>query len=348
VGGGGASAWSAGLAASYEADLFGRVSAAVAAARADADAQQAVLRDLQLVLQADVAQTYLRLRALDAELATLERNAQLWAEHVGLTERRVQLGDAGEFDLARARTELSNARGDALAVRTERARAEHALALLIGRAAPGFTQPAAPLQAELVLPQVPAGVPARLLERRPDIAAAGSAVQAAQARIGVARATLLPDLTLQASGDGRGPNVGDLFGGAGRTAWLLRALLAVPLFDGGRRHAAIAQSEAVYDEVAAAWRARVLEAATEVEDSLAAVRLLEQRHAEAGDAVRAARRAAELAELLYRSGRTGYLELLDARRNLARAERLAAQVNGSRAAASVALIRALGGGWDAA
>ncbi|HAT33719.1 MAG TPA: RND transporter [Janthinobacterium sp.] len=338
--------WQAGLTASYELDLFRRIGAASKAAEADAQAQQASYGALMLVLQADVAQTWFRLRATDAELRSLERTAQLWEEHVSVTQRRYELGDIGEFDLVRARTELAGARADAIGLQNQRAQFEHGLAVLLGRPAASFGAPARPLEADLVLPRIPAGLPSSLLERRPDIGAAQRALEAAQARIGVARSSLLPSLTLGGGGAGVGGTVGELFGGAGRS-WLFDAVLAMPLFDGGRRQAGIARSEAVYDEAAATWRLQVLQAFAEVEDNVAGLRILARQSAQVDSALQSAQRAADLAQQLYRGGRSSYLDLLDARRNLARVERNAVQLRGSRAVATVALIRALGGGWDA-
>jgi multidrug efflux system outer membrane protein len=341
------SSYTASLSASYEVDLFGRVAANVAAARQDAGAAQASYRSVLLALQADVAQTWLRLRALDAELETVERAVRLRAESVGVNQRRFELGDIGEFDLARARTELATTRAEAVGLQRQRTTAEHALAVLLGRPAAHFSAGASPLPEDAVLPQVPAGLPSTLLERRPDIASAQRSMEAANARIGVARAAMFPALNISAAGGGVGGTVAEVFNWSSRS-WVLGALLNLPLIDGGRNAANIARSEAALEEAVGAYRQSVLGAFAEVEDNLAGLRILAEQGEQLDQAVVSARRSAALARKLYEAGRSSYLDLLDAQRNLAAAERGAVQLRGSRAVTTVALIRALGGGWDAA
>lgn len=339
-----ATTYNARLSASYEVDLFGRVSAGVAAARGDAAATLANYRSVLLALQADVAQTYFRLRATDAELDTFERTVQLREQSVRITQSRFDNGDIGEFDLARAKTELSTARAEAVGLQRQRATLEHALALLLGKPAGSFALAPGPLGEAALLPAIPAGLPSALLERRPDIAVAQHAMEAANARIGVARAAMFPSLTLGAGAGGVGTSFADVFNWSSRT-WLLGAGLAAPLIDGGRNKANVRRSEAALDEAVAAYRQSVLGAFAEVEDNLAALRVLAAQARDIDDALVSARRSADLAQKLYDAGRSGYLELLDAQRNLATVERSAVQLRGSRAVATVALVRALGGGW---
>jgi multidrug efflux system outer membrane protein len=336
--------YTARLTASYEVDLFGRVSSNVAAARNDAATAEATYRSVLLALQADVAQTYFRLRATDAELDTLARTVQTREENVKVNQRRFDLGDIGEFDLARARTELSSTRAEAIGLQRQRATTEHALAVLLGKPASDFTAGASPLLDAALMPVIPAGLPSALLERRPDIAAAQRAMEASNARIGVARAAMFPALNIGASGGGVGGAFSDVFKISSRS-WLLGALLSAPLIDGGRNKANVARSEAVLDESVAAYRQSVLVAFAEVEDNLAGLRILDGQAGQIEDAVVSARRSAELAQKLYDAGRSSYLELLDAQRNLAAVERTAVQLRGNRAVTTVALIRALGGGW---
>jgi multidrug efflux system outer membrane protein len=196
------------------------------------------------------------------------------------------------------------------------------------------------------MPSIPAGLPSSLLERRPDIAAALRTMEASNARIGVARAAMFPALTLNASGGGVGDTVAEVFAWNSRS-WLLGALLSAPLIDGGRNEARVARSEAAFEESVAAYRQSVLAAFAEVEDSLAGLRILAAQAARTDEALVSARRTADLAQKLYDAGRSSYLELLDAQRNLAAVERGAVQLRGSQAMTTVALIRALGGGWDA-
>lgn len=338
--------YSAHLTASYEVDLFGRVASNVAAARNDAEGSLATYRSVLLSLQADVAQAYFRLRATDAELDTLAETVRLREENVKVNQRRFDHGDIGEFDLSRAKTELATTRAEAIGLQRQRATVEHALAVLLGKPASSFNAMASPLRDASLLPDIPAGVPSTLLERRPDIAAAQLAMEAANARIGVARAAMFPSLNLGASAGGASSVASSIFSSGGK-AWLLGALLAAPLIDGGRNNANVARSEAVLEESVAAYRQSVLAAFAEVEDNLAGLRVLGGQTREIEDALVSARRSADLAQKLYDAGRSSYLELLDAQRNLAAVQRSAVQLRGNRAITTVALVRALGGGWDA-
>ena len=338
--------YSASLSASYEVDLFGRVSANVEAARQDAGASEASYRSVLLSLQADVAQQWFRLRALDAELATVDDAVRLREESVRVNQRRFDLGDIGEFDLTRAKTELSATRAEAIGLQRQRTNAEHALAVLLGRPAARFTASTSPLPDSVALPPIPPGLPSTLLERRPDIAAAQRAMEAANARIGVARAAMVPALNINAAGGGVGGTMAEVFNWSSRS-WVLGALLSLPIIDGGRNKANVTRSEAALEEAVAAYRQSVLVAFAEVEDNLAGVRILAEQGNEVEDALRSARRSAELARKLYDAGRSSYLDLLDAQRNLAAVERSAVQLRGNQALTTVALIRALGGGWDA-
>ncbi len=341
-----ATSYNARLTASYEVDLFGRVSSNVAAARNDAATVEANYRSVLLSLQADVAQTWFRLRATDAELATVEQTVRLREENVKVNQRRFDLGDIGEFDLSRAKTELATSRAEAIGLQRQRTTAEHSLAVLLGKPAADFTAAVNPLTEAGALPGIPGGLPSSLLERRPDIAAAQRAMQASNARIGVARSAMFPALTISADGGGVGPAFADVFRWSSRS-WLLGALLSMPVIDGGRNRANITRSEAVLEESVGTYRQTVLTAFAEVEDNLAGLRILSGQTAQIDDAVVSARRSADLAQKLYDAGRSSYLELLDAQRNLAAVERTAVQLRGDRAITTVALIRALGGGWDA-
>ncbi len=204
-------AYNATLSASYEVDLFGRVSSNVAAARGDAAQVEANYRSVLLSLQADVAQTYFRLRATDAELATVEQTVRLREESVKVTQRRFDLGDIGEFDLSRAKTELATTRAEAIGLQRRRATTEHALAVLLGKPAAAYTAGNSPLLDSALLPAIPTGLPSSLLERRPDIAAAQKAMEASNARIGVARSAMFPALNITAYGGGAAGHFSDVF-----------------------------------------------------------------------------------------------------------------------------------------
>ena len=336
--------YTARLTASYEVDLFGRVGNNVSAAQADAAAGEATFRSVLLALQADVAQTYFRLRATDAELAFLRETVRLREENVRINQRRFDLGDLGELDLARSKTELSTTRSEAIALERQRAQLEHALAVLLGKPAAAFSADSNPLLASSTLPGIPAGLPSALLERRPDIAAAQRAMIAANARIGVAKSAMFPALRLTAAGGGESADLSDVFKWSSRT-WLVGALLSMPIIDGGRNRANIARSEAALEESVAGYRQSVLTAFAEVEDNLAGLRTLAGQAQAIDEAVASARRSTELAGKLYEAGRSSYLDVIDAQRNLAAVERSAVQLRGARATTTVALIRSLGGGW---
>jgi multidrug efflux system outer membrane protein len=333
------------LTASYEVDLFGRVSASVNAAREDAAGADATYRSVLLSLQADVAQTYFQLRETDAELATLAQTVKLREENVRINQRRFELGDIGEFDLARARTELATSRAEAIGLQRQRVTNEHALAVLLGKPASSFTEGVNPLEDSAQLPVIPAGMPSSLLERRPDIAAAQRAMIASNARIGVARGAMFPALSLSASGGGVSDTFADVFKWSSRS-WLTGALLTLPLIDGGRNRSNVERSEAALEESVASYRQSVLVAFAEVEDNLAGLRILAGQTGQIDEAVVSARRSADLAQKLYDAGRSSYLDLLDSQRNLAAVERSAVQLRGNRAVSTVSLIRSLGGSWD--
>lgn len=339
-----ATAWQGQLTASYEVDLFGRVAGNVSAARADAATSEASYHSILLALQADVAQIYFRLRAADAEQVLLNETVRLREENFRINQRRFELGDLGELEPARARTELSTTRSEALAVERQRAQLEHALAVLLGKPAAAFNARINPLVESAALPGIPAGLPSALLERRPDIAAAQRAMIAANARIGVARSAMFPALAITGAGGAESADLSDLFKWSSRT-WIIGALLSMPIIDGGRNRANIARSEAALEESVANYRHSVLSAFAEVEDNLAGLRTLSGQAQALDDAVTSARRSADLANKQYQAGRASYLDLLDAQRNLVAIERNAVQLRGTRATTTVALIRSLGGGW---
>lgn len=340
--------WRAQAFASYEVDLFGRVASSVEAARADLAQSESLYRSLLLAIQADVAQNYFALRGLDAEIALLDDTVKLREQALALVERRFQAGEIAELDVARAQTELSTTRAERVALTRRRAETEHALAVLLGKAPAQLELAPQPLAFAPVA--IPAGLPSQLLERRPDIAAAERAMAAANARIGVARAAWFPRLTLTGLLGLESAEFGDLARGASRT-WALGPLagtaLALTVFDGGRRRANEEGARAAFDETAAGYQQSVLIALREVEDSLAGLRILARQAEEHAGSVASAQRAADLSSTRYRAGYVNYLEVIDAERQVLTTRRAATQVERERALATVALIRALGGGWEA-
>ena len=336
--------WNAGLSASYEVDLFSRVANSVNAAQADAQASEATYRSVLLTLQADVAQAYFNLRTLDAEVAVLERTLGLRQETSNLIGKRKDAGDVSELDVARARTDLATTRAELQGVRGQRAQVEHALALLLGQAPANFNLAPQPLATDAKVPHVPAGLPSALLERRPDVAAAQAQMMAATARVGQARSAVFPALMLTANGGNASYELHNLFDWSAR-AWLVNAVLSMPLFDGGRNKANITRAEASLDESVASYRQTVLGAFGDVEDKLSGLAAVRDQTESLDEAVVAARRSAELADKRYRAGEDSYLTLIDTQRSLLAIERQAVQLRGSWATTTVGLIRALGGSW---
>jgi outer membrane protein, multidrug efflux system len=338
--------WRAQASASYEVDLFGRVASNVAAAAADAQQSEALYRSVLLTLQADVAQNYFALREHDGQAQVFAQSVSLREQALKLVQRRYVEGEVSELDLQRAKAELASAQSDAMTVQRLRAASEHGLAVLLGKAPADFSLAANPLTP--VDLRIPPGLPSALLERRPDIAAAERAMAAANARIGVAKAAFFPALTLTGTGGFESATLGDLFKWSSR-AFLLGPLagtaLTVPIFDGGRRKGDLANARATYEEDVAKYRQQVLVAFQEVEDNLSDMRILEAQTRTQDEAVKASNRAADLARVQYEQGAVSYLDVIDAQRTVLQARRTAVQLQGVQAAATVNLIRALGGGW---
>lgn len=335
----------AGASVSYEPDLFGRLAKASSAATLDAQSREALVQSTRLLVQSDVAQTYFGLRALDAERALVRQTVVAYRDTLRLTERRFAAGDVAELDLARVQTEVAATESQALALDRRRAEFEHALAVLIGELPSALTVHEADWAG--ALPQVPPGVPSTVLARRPDVAAAQRAMQAAQARVGVAQAAWFPDVSLTASGGFASADIGDLLKWSAR-AWGVGALLSLPIFDGGRREAGVQNAGAQWDAAAAGYREQVLVAFREVEDQLSALRLLADQASAQAQAVDSASRATVLSTSRYRNGYVSQLELLDARRSELANRRQALQVRAAQYQSTIGLIRALGGGWEAA
>jgi multidrug efflux system outer membrane protein len=341
--------WRAQAGASYEVDLFGRVSDTVAAAGAQEQQSEALYGAVLLSLQADVAENYFTVRELDAELDVFTQTTTLREDALRLVQHRFEQGDVSELDLAQARSELASTRSDMMTVTRARAAAEHSLAVLLGKPPAEFTFATSALKPVTVV--IPPGLPSALLERRPDIAAAERAMAAANARIGVARAAFFPSLSLTASGGFESRSLGDLMMWSSRT-FLLGPLsgtaLSLPLFDGGRRDGDLADARAMHEESVANYRQQVLTAFREVEDNLSELRILKDQRIAQDLAVDASRRASQLSRKQYLEGAVSYLDVIDTERSTLQLQRAAAQLDGAQAVSSVNLIRALGGGWVAA
>jgi multidrug efflux system outer membrane protein len=343
VGGPARSLFSANANLSYEVDLFGRLAQGVDAAKLDAQSAEGLLQSARLLVQADVAQTYLALRAIDTERALVRSTVVAYQETLALTERRYRAGDAAELDVARARTEVAATESDALALDRRRAELEHALAVLIGEPASSFTLARADW--DTALPIIPAGVPSTLLTRRPDVTAAQNSLLAAQTRVGVAKAAWFPSFALTGTAGYASPDLSDLFKWSSR-AWGVGLIGSLPLFDGGRRRAGIENASGEFDAAVARYREQVLVAFKDVEDQLAALRLLGEQSEAQGRAVASAGRTTSLSGTRYRAGYVSQLELLDAQRSELRNRREALQVRAAQYQSTVALVRAIGGSWE--
>jgi multidrug efflux system outer membrane protein len=339
--------WQAPLSVSYEVDLFGRLSDASRAAALDAQAQEAAYRSVLLALQADVAQQYFSIRALDAETDVLQKTIVLRNEGLKLAQRRYDAGDTSELDVAQARTEVAIISAELEVVVRERAQRDHALAILLDRAPAAYTL--APATLSFTAVKIPTGLPSQLLERRPDIARAQHQLAAGSARIGAANAAFFPQLMLTGSGGFESNQLQDLFKWSSRS-WMLGpvlgTILSLPILDGGRRNADLARNNAQYEALVATYRQQVLIAFREVEDNLSAIHTLDRQIGFEDQAIASAQLAARLADARYRNGSASYIEVIDAQRSSLASQRAKLISAGQRAVASVGLVRALGGGWQ--
>jgi multidrug efflux system outer membrane protein len=342
-----AATYSAPLDLSYEVDLWGRVRRGFEGARADAQASLDMYYNVLLTLQSDVAQNYFALRSLDAEIATVADTAGLRKEQVKLTQGRFDGGIGSDLEVAQAETELATTEAEVASLAQRRNELENAIAVLAGETPSTFKLAAGnPENWNPEPPEIPAGLPSDLLQRRPDVAAAERQLASANARIGVAKAAFFPVLTLTGSGGYLSGDVDTLFNWNSRT-WSIGPSLSLPIFAGGRNKANYRRSQGAFDEAVANYRQQVLVAFSDVEDSLSRIQNLSAQSEAQKRAVASARRAAGLAEDRYRSGIVSYIEIIDADRDTLSAERSNAQLIGQRLIASVQLVKALGGGWTA-
>ncbi len=337
--------FSAGLAASWEPDLWGRVSAGVASADARADASAADLAGALLSAQAAFVDDYLAIREADAEIAILQTTITGYERALQITQNRYAAAIAQKSDVLQAQTQLANAQADLAALVQQRAQLLHAVAVLAGRAPANFALPPGDWVATAV-PAIPVGVPSDLLQRRPDIAAAERSVTAANADIGVARSAYFPSFTLGANGSQSAARLGDLFSAAA-TTWSLGLAVAETIFDAGARSAQVDAARAAWDQAVAQYRQTVLGAFQEVEDQLSAASALEQQQALRRAASVAADQTEQQMLNRYRQGQVGYADVVTAQASALGARRALLQVSLSRQTAAVAMIAALGGGWSA-
>jgi NodT family efflux transporter outer membrane factor (OMF) lipoprotein len=330
---------------SWEPDLWGQIRRTVEQARADAQASAADLANVELSVRSELAMDYFEMRGLDTQRQLLDNTVNADADFLKLTQIRFQGGVATDADVAQAQTQYESVRAQAIDVGVARAQYEHAIATLIGVPASSFSLTFAPI--DQPVPVIPSGVPSELLERRPDIAGAERRAQAANAQIGIAIAAYYPNVQLGGSGGFSSDEPGTWLQGPS-SLWSLGGSAIELLFDGGRRHAITAQARDAYEAQAANYRQSVLNAFQEVEDQLAALRILEDESITQARAVNSARNSLQISTNRYKGGVTTYLEVLTAQTTQLTNERAQADITTRQFAASVQLIKALGGGWDTA
>jgi multidrug efflux system outer membrane protein len=328
---------------SYEFDLWGRIRGTVNAAKADADSAAADEKALGLVLAGEVARVYFTLRSIDEENVVLQDTLKLRHEALDMATARVNAGATNELDRVRAEAELATTETDIAGLVAPRADMENTLALALGRMASNYR--VAPALLPSKLPEVPKVLPAELVQRRPDIASAMRKVEAAQTRIGVARAAYFPKVTLGA-GIGTQTSRTDKYLDRESETWAVGLKFSIPLFVGGQRKAVVDAARGALKEVTGQYEEKVLTAFKEVE-SLMAKLAAHQKQSEAQEHLQTASdAAAKLARQRYSEGVTTYLEVIDAERSSLSARRALVQLRGQRLVTTVQLIQALGGGWN--
>jgi outer membrane protein, multidrug efflux system len=327
----------------WELDIFGRIRRNVESAKAS---KQEAVYDLlasQLSVAANVAVEYFTVRAFDTEISVLQATIATRQDALKIAEERLESGLTSELDVQRARSDLASNQADLFAVRRSRGEVENAIATLTGQPASNLRLPFNPLENRP--PRVPPGLPATLLERRPDVAAAERAVAAANAKIGAAVAAFYPTVRLNGASGFETANVGDIFAGQS-LIWSLGPSVTIPIFEGGRNAANLDIANSVYQQTVNQYRAQVLIAFQDVENALVDLRTLAGQASAQETAITAARRSLELSEEQYAKGASGFLDVLDAERTLLQDQRVLAQLQGARMETTVQLIKAIGGTWE--
>ena len=329
---------------SWEVDVWGRVRRTVEASRANAQASAADLESVRLLVQTELAQDYFLLRTVDGQKQLLEETVEAYQKSLDLTKHRYAGGIASGLDVVQAETQLKTTQAQAIDVGVQRAQLEHAIASLVGKPASDFSIPVKTLRA--ILAVIPIGVPSELLERRPDIAASERLMAAANAQIGVAVAAYYPTITLSALGGFEASTLSEWLTWPSRF-WSVGTSISQIIFEGGLRRAQTEQARAAYDATVASYRETVLTAFQEVEDNLAALRILEEEARVQDEAVTAAKRSVALTTNEYKAGTVSYLSVIVTQAIALNNERTALDIAGRRMNASVLLVKALGGGWNA-
>jgi NodT family efflux transporter outer membrane factor (OMF) lipoprotein len=328
---------------SYELDLWGQIHNEVAAGQANAAAAAADLENARLSLIAQLVEDYIQLRSLDRGSAILDETVTAYTRALGLTEQRHHAGIAPGLDVSQAQTQLDAARSQAAQTLAQRALMQHAIAALLGVSASTFS--IKPQIVAITLPQIPTGVPATLLQRRPDIAGAQRRMMAANANIGVARAAYFPTLTLGGEGGFLSKSTSNWLS-APSAFWAVGPNALLSVFDGGLRRAQVAQARAQFDASAAYYRSTVVSAFQQVEDSLATLNHYHDASIDEKAAVDAAQRTLDFSMALYKQGAIDYLTVVTSQTALLQNQLQALSLETLQLTASVDLIRALGGGWE--
>jgi NodT family efflux transporter outer membrane factor (OMF) lipoprotein len=330
---------------SYEVDLWGRVRRTVNASREEAQAAAADLAGATLSIQAELAYDYFELRSADAQEWLLGETVDAYTGALRLTRNRFEGGASPKSEMAQAQTQLDTARAEDTDVGVQRAQYEHAIATLLGKPPAAFQLESVAFHPEP--PAIPVGLPSQLLERRPDIAASERRAAEANEQIGIARAAFFPTVTLGASAGLEGNSILNWLTWPSRF-WAIGPSAAQTLFDAGRRHATSDAALAGYDAAVAAYRETTLTAFQQVEDNLAALRILEREEGQERGAVASAQESLQLATNRYRGGVDNYLQVITAQTIALENERNEIDIQRRRMDASVLLIKALGGGWSVA
>ena len=330
--------------ASWEPDFWGRIRRTVEAARENSQASAADQANIDLSLHAEMAADYFQLRGLDSETKLLNATVADLEHQLDLAQRRLEGGVATGVDVAQAKTQLETVRAQLIDLGVARAQYEHAIGTIANLKLSEFSIPPSPL--DLPLPKVPVGVPSQLLERRPDIAAAERRAAAANAQIGIAVSAFYPTINLTGEGGFESLHFGTWIQGPS-ALWTLGAQATQLLFDAGQRRALTDQARHAYEAQVAAYRSAIFQAFNDVEDQLSGLRILEQETGVEQKAVESAQHSFDLSNQRYKGGVTSYLEVLIAEATLLQNQRTSIDLQTRQFVASVGLVRALGGGWDA-
>jgi NodT family efflux transporter outer membrane factor (OMF) lipoprotein len=336
--------YSGSVGASWEIDIWGKIRREVESAKAGAEVSAADLAAAKLSLQAELATDYFQLRTEDELARLLNATADAFARSLQIVQNRYDVGVAAKTDVASAQAQLESTRAQAINVGVLRSQLEHAIAVLIGKPPADFTIAPAP-GVTSVVPLTPPGLPSALLERRPDIAVAERQMAEANAQIGVAIAAYYPTISLSGSVGFASTVLSTLFDPES-LVWAVGPSLAETLFDGGLRGAQVEAAKASFEQTVALYRQTVLTAFQQVEDQLAALRILAEQATVQDGAVKAAEEAERLTLNQYEAGTVDYTSVITAQANALSSRQTALNILQNRVTASVALISALGGGWD--